>query len=174
MNHSFIEGKLKIPSLLVPILSIFLFQACTKNYSTNRIITTPPILIGITPIATGYELRLRAGNPEAFFGGYTLYTASTEFDSRNPSDFSVGKGCQLPLNLLPNQPVEYSIEISTNSGPLATPADGENQRRVCKIVATLNSGEYLTLRSSVISLDLNAGTKDIYVFSMPSNTIQVP
>lgn len=173
MNQSLSFGRTKCFSRLLPILILFLFSAC-KHYSSNRIITTPPTLIGIAPISSGYELRLRAGNPEAFFGGYTLYSAATVFDSRNPSDFSIGKGCELPLNLLPNQPIEYSIEITTSTGPLSTPGPGENTNRVCKIITTLNSGDYITLRSSVISLDLNSGTKDIYVFSMPSNTLQVP
>ncbi|PKA15388.1 LIC11661 family lipoprotein [Leptospira haakeii] len=158
-------------SILLLIFSLF---SC-YNYSTNRIVTTPPTLVGITLIGTGvYELRLRAGNPEAFFSGYTLYTGSTSDASRNPADFSSGKACELPLNMLPNQPKEYSIEVNPTAGPLAVPGAGENTNRVCKIVATLNSGDYVTLRSSVISLDLNSGTKDIYVFSMPSNTLQVP
>ncbi|TGL65735.1 LIC11661 family lipoprotein [Leptospira sarikeiensis] len=156
------------------LLSVLSLLSC-YNYSSNRIFTTPPTLVGITSIGTGvYELRLRAGNPEAFFNGYTLYTGSSADASRNPSDFSSGKGCQLPLNLLPNQPKEYSIEVNPTAGPLAVPGPGENTNRVCKIVATLNSGDFVTLRSSVISLDLNSGTKDIYVFSMPSNTLQVP
>lgn len=156
---------------LLPILFLF---SC-YNYSSNRIVTTPPTLVGITLIGTGvYELRLRAGNPEAFFSGYTLYSGNTADASRNPSNFSSGKECELPLNMLPNQPREYSIEVNPTDGPLAVPGPGENTNRVCKIIATLNSGDYVTLRSSVISLDLNSGTKDIYVFSMPSNTLQVP
>ncbi len=170
MNYSFFIGRISF--FIISSSSIFLLSC--YNYSSNRIITNPPTLVGIATIATGHELRIRAGNAEAFFGGYTLYTGTTAFASRNPSDFSTGKGCVLPLNLLPNQPIEYSIEVTPNSGPLAAPGTGENQNRVCKIIATLTTGEFITLRSSVISLDLNSATKDIYVYSMPSNTLQVP
>ncbi|PJZ68297.1 hypothetical protein CH373_10390 [Leptospira perolatii] len=147
---------------------------CYRNYSTNRIVTTPPTIISISAISSGHEIRLRAGNPEFLFNGYTLYAASTEFASRNPADFSSGANCQLPLNLIPNQPIEYSIEVSPNTGPLAAPGVGENQNRVCKIIATLTSGQFVTLRSSVFSVDLNNATKDVFVFSLPSNTISVP
>ncbi|TGK00592.1 hypothetical protein EHO59_11600 [Leptospira semungkisensis] len=159
---------------LFQIFSILLLILSCNNYSSNRIITNPPTIIEVSPIATGYELRLRAGNPEAFFGGYTLYVGATSDASRNPSDFASGFPCQKPLALIPNQPIEYSIEVSPTAGPLAVPGAGENQKRVCKIVATLSSGQYITLRSSVISLDLNTATRDVYVFSMPSNTMKVP
>ncbi|TGK06145.1 hypothetical protein EHO60_16250 [Leptospira fletcheri] len=152
-------------------------SGCAKTYSTTPIVTATPTIIGITAIATGYEIRLRAGNAEFLFNGYTLYTGSTSFASRNPSDFSTGAACQLPLNLIPNQPIEYSIEVSPTAGPLAVvPANSsQNPNRVCKIVATLTSGQYVTLRSAVLALNYVGGTtKDIYVLSLPSNTIQVP
>ncbi|EQA36171.1 hypothetical protein LEP1GSC047_3390 [Leptospira inadai serovar Lyme str. 10] len=172
------QNTVTIRSAILPIFCLFVaITGCSRNYSNTPIVTAPPTIIGIAPIATGYEIRLRAGNAEFLFNGYTLFTGSTAFDSRNPSSFSQGIPCQLPLNLIPNQPIEYSIEVSPTAGPLAVVPTGssQNPNRVCKIVTTISTGQYVTLRSSVLALNLVGGTaKDVFVFSLPSNTLIVP
>lgn len=152
----------------------FFFWGC-PHYSTTRLISTPPTLISIVPIATGYELRLRAGNPELFFSGYRLFVANTENDSRFPADMNTGIDCVNGLlNLIPNQPLEYSIELSPNSGPLAAVGTGENANRICKMNVTLTSGQYITLRSEVLVISIRNGAASGFVFSMPSNSLRVP
>ncbi|AYV54471.1 LIC11661 family lipoprotein [Leptospira kmetyi] len=157
---------------LLPVFSLLL--GC-PHYSTTRLISTPPTLISIVPIATGYELRLRAGNPELLFRGYRLFVANTENDSRFPADLNTGIDCVNGLlNLIPNQPLEYSIELSPNSGPLAAIGTGENANRICKMNVTLTSGQYLTLRSEVLVISVRNGSASGFVFSMPSNSLKVP
>ncbi|MBM9499507.1 hypothetical protein JWG44_04490 [Leptospira sp. 201903071] len=157
---------------LLPVVSLLF--GC-PHYSTTRLISTPPTLISVVPIATGYELRMRAGNPELLFSGYRLFVGNTENESRFPSDLNSGTDCVGGvLNLIPNQPLEYSIELSTNSGPLATPATGENTNRICKMSVTVTSGQYLTLRSEVLVISITNGATSGFVFSMPSNSLRVP
>ncbi|RHX85011.1 LIC11661 family lipoprotein [Leptospira stimsonii] len=157
---------------LLPVIS-FLFGC--PHYSTTRLISTPPTLISIVPIATGYELRMRAGNPELLFSGYRLFVGNTENESRFPADLNAGIDCVGGvLNLIPNQPLEYSIELSPNTGPLATPATGENANRICKMNVTVTSGQYLTLRSQVLVISITNGSTSGFVFSMPSNSLKVP
>ncbi|ALO25684.1 hypothetical protein KHM19_15030 [Leptospira borgpetersenii] len=159
-------------SLLLPVFSLLL--GC-PHYSTTRLISTPPTLVSIVPIASGYELRLRAGNPELLFSGYRLYVANRENDSRFPADLNSGVDCvDGILNLIPNQPLEYSIELSPNSGPLAAIGTGENPNRICKMNVTLSSGQYLTLRSHVLVVSITNGNTSGFVFSMPSNSLKVP
>ncbi|MDV6237109.1 hypothetical protein CH379_015870 [Leptospira ellisii] len=158
--------------LLLPL--VFFYWGC-PHYSTTRLISTPPTLISISPIASGYELRLRAGNPELLFTGYRLYVAGNENDSRNPADPNSGIECAGGvLNLIPNQPLEYSIELSPNGGPLAAVGTGENANRICKMNVTLASGQYLTLRSQVLVISITGGATSGFVFSMPSNSLRVP
>ncbi|EKR66440.1 MULTISPECIES: hypothetical protein [Leptospira] len=157
---------------LLPAFSLLL--GC-PHYSTTRLISTPPTLVSIVPIATGYELRLRAGNPELLFSGYRLYVANTENDSRFPADLNSGIDCvDGILNLIPNQPLEYSIELSPNGGSLAAVGIGENPNRICKMNVTLSSGQYLTLRSHVLVISITNGNTSGFVFSMPSNSLKVP
>ncbi|ASV08128.1 hypothetical protein B2G50_00505 [Leptospira interrogans serovar Canicola] len=159
---------------LLIFLMIFLFIGC-PHYSTTRLISTPPTLISIVPIATGYELRLRAGNPELLFDGYKLYVGNTENDSRFPADLNSGIECMNGiLNILPNQPLEYSIELSQTEGPLAAIGTGENTNRICKMQVSVTSGQYLTLRSQVLVVSITNGTATGFVFSMPSNSLRVP
>ncbi|XDD48785.1 hypothetical protein AB3N59_09985 [Leptospira sp. WS92.C1] len=157
---------------LLPAISLVL--GC-PHYSTTRLISTPPTLISISQIASGYELRLRAGNPELLFSGYSLFAANTENESRNPADINTGIQCVNGiLNLIPNQPLEYSIELSPNTGPLATPATGENANRICKMNVAVTSGQFLTLRSQVLVISIQNGLASGFVFSMPSNSLRVP
>ncbi|EMY79112.1 putative lipoprotein [Leptospira weilii serovar Ranarum str. ICFT] len=160
---------------LLFLLPVFSFLLGCPHYSTTRLISTPPTLISVIPIASGYELRMRAGNPELLFSGYRLYVGNTENESRFPSGLDSGIECVNGiLNIIPNQPLEYSIELSPNDGPLAAIGTGENANRICKMNVTLSSGQYLTLRSQVLVVSITNGNASGFVFSMPSNSLRVP
>jgi len=115
--------------------------SCT-NYSVSRVQTVPPILISLATLSTGGHLLVYRGtNPEIFFAGYKLYIGSTANEARNPEVLSSGIDC-INRSLLPNLPIEYSIEIYTSVG-LTQVATGENASRVCKFSTSLVSGKYI-------------------------------
>jgi hypothetical protein len=153
------------------ILIFFLiWQLGCTNFSAKKYTPAPPILISIKPIPTGYLLTFRGSNPEVFFASYRLYTGNSESAARNPADLGSGFDCS-GLNMLPNLPLEYSIEISPSAGALATVQTGDNSNRVCKIVATLTSGQFIAVRAIVLSFQ--TGTQS-FNFSAPSNVLVVP
>ena len=151
------------------ILFTFFIQSCT-NYSVSRVQTVPPILISLATLNTGGHLLVYRGtNPEIFFAGYKLYTGSTANEARNPSVLSSGLDCT-NRSLLPNLPIEYSIEIFTSEG-LTQVATGENANRVCKFSTLLESGKYISLRTLLLSFQ--PGSQGLQ-YSSPSNALIVP
>lgn len=163
-------------SLLVKFLKRFIFALSLfflfdcSNYSTYKPKPIPPILLSLKAIPTGHLLTFRATNPEAFFFGYRLYLGGTEAEVRNPSSLNQGIDCA-SINLLPNLPLEYSIEISPNTGGLAPVEAGDNPNRVCKIITNLQTGNFIVLRAMTISLQLGSNNLN---FSAPSNALIVP
>ncbi len=146
-----------------------LFISCS-NYTTTKLKPVPPILLSIKPIPTGYLLTMRASNPEIFFAGYRMFVGTSENSARNPTDFNSGVDC-FGINLLPNLPIEYSIEISPTAGALAPVEAGDNPNRVCKMVTSLSSGSYISLRTLLLSFQVGGGS---FTFSAPSNALIVP
>ena len=143
--------------------------SCT-NYSVSRVQTVPPILISLATLSTGGHLLVYRGtNPEIFFAGYKLYIGSTANEARNPLVLSSGIDC-INRSLLPNLPIEYSIEIYTSAG-LTQVATGENANRVCKFSTSLVSGNYISLRTLLLSFQ--PGSQGLQ-YSSPSNALIVP
>lgn len=168
MNISPLASKTISYSLLGIFVFIFLFQC--SNYTTYKVKPVPPILLSIKAIPTGHLITMRATNPEAFFVGYKLYVGNSESSVRNPSDLNSGIQC-VSLNLLPNLPIEYSIEVSPNEGGLAPVEIGDNPNRVCKMITQLQSGQFIALRAMTLSLQLGGGNLN---YSAPSNSLLVP
>ncbi|MCB1177082.1 MAG: hypothetical protein KDK36_05830 [Leptospiraceae bacterium] len=152
------------------ILIFILFLHFCTNFSTKKTTPVPPILVSLKTIPTGYLLTFRGSNPEIFFAGYRLYTGTSESEARNPSDLNAGADCS-SINLLPNLPLEYSIEISSTAGDLATVEEGDNPNRVCKIVTTLTAGQYISVRALILSFQIGSQSFNI---SAPSNALIVP
>lgn len=162
--------------LILLLLLLGSLLGCT-SYTTSPQYASIPTLIKIDAIATGYELVYRAGNPEIFFKGYKLYIGNTESESHDPPDIlNSGYGCSVYSGQLANFGTEYSIEISTDTtNSLAAAAAGENSNRYCKIEipTALQAGQYVTLRSLLLSIRAGTGTGGFSI-SPPSNTLQVP
>jgi len=151
-------------------LVISLFFISCSNYTTTKLKPVPPILISIKQIPTGHLLTMRASNPEIFFAGYRMFVGTSENSARNPNDLNTGIDCS-GINLLPNLPIEYSIEISPTAGALAPVQAGDNPNRVCKMVTSLSSGSYISLRALLLSFQVGGGS---FSFSAPSNVLIVP
>ncbi|MCB1159558.1 MAG: hypothetical protein H7A25_26530 [Leptospiraceae bacterium] len=145
-------------------LALFLLLSCS-NYSTNKIKTVPPTLVSITASNGGYILKIRANNPEVFFLGYRLYMGTTESEARNPADLSSGANCVNGLRTIPNQPIEYSMEI--NSDP------NINSGTMCKFQVNVQSGQYISIRGLLLSINLSNASDSVSP-SQPSNAIIVP
>lgn len=152
----------------LPIL-LFGLVYCS-NYSTTKAKPVPPILISLKAIPTGHLITMRSANPEIFFAGYRMFTGSTDEAARNPADLNAGVDCS-SINLLPNLPLEYSIEISPTAGALAPVEEGDNPNRVCKMVTSLTSGTYVSVRALILSFQVGGGS---FTLSAPSNALIVP
>lgn len=150
----------------VKIYIFFLFQAFFTFYCTHHTAiqqyANPPYIVSVTQIGTGvdYEIKVRAINMETVFAGYTLYTGSTEAAATAKPN---GTPCT-QLTIIPNVPTEFLIEASLNPG--AIPAR-------CNFPVSLNSGDYILIRSQIISIQLDSGTSH-FVYSPPSNIAKVP
>lgn len=165
---SFCNTKNLSNLLIIVFFALFNFS-CT-NYSVSRVQTIPPILISLATLSTGGHLLIYRGtNPEIFFAGYKLYIGNTPNEARNPDVLSSGLDC-INRSLLPNLPIEYSIEIFTSSG-LTQVATGENANRVCKFSTNLVSGKYIALRTLLLSFQ--PGNQGL-TYSSPSNALIVP
>lgn len=168
--------KAGFKKLILLSVAFSIFQFCT-NYSTSKQRTVPPILIsvsnltGISAIPSGYLITMRAGNPEIFFLGYRLYVGNTESASRNPADLNQGFDCDGGIKIIPNQPLEYSAEVSPKTDGLSAVNPGENANRICKFTTTVTTGQYLTLRSLLRSQTTTGTSINI---SAPSNSLIVP
>ena len=150
-------------------ICLFLISGCT-NYTVSRIQTIPPILISLTSLQSGgYLLVYRGTNPEIFFAGYKLYTGVGPSEARNPNDLFSGIDCSSRA-LLPNLPIEYSIEIHSSPGLSAVGA-GENANRVCKFQTSLTPGTYISVRTLLLSFQVGS---QAFQFSAPSNALLVP
>jgi hypothetical protein len=152
------------------LLALLLGQAFCSNYTTTKSKPVPPILISLKAIPTGHLLTMRSSNPEIFFAGYRLFPGNSENAARNPGDLNGGIDCS-GINLLPNLPLEYSIEISPNPGGLAPVEEGDNPNRVCKMNASLGSGSFVSVRALILSFQVGGGS---FTLSAPSNALVVP
>ena len=151
------------------VLSALFPLRCT-NYTVSRIQTIPPILLSLTQATTGgYILVYRGTNPEIFFAGYKLYIGASANEARNPTSLFSGIDCTSRA-LLPNLPIEYSIEINQTSG-LSTVNAGENANRVCKFQTSLTPGTYISLRTLLLSFQVGSQG---FQYSAPSNALVVP
>ncbi len=152
-------------------LYLFLSLSCT-NYSVSKSKTVPPILVSIGSISgvtSGYQIKMRVTNQEPFFAGYKLYVGPNENAARNPSDLNSGFSCTSGPAIIPNQPIEYVLEIASDASTL--PANGN---RLCTYQTTLKSGEYIAVRTLLVSIQpSNQGGNRINP-SLPSNTLIVP
>ena len=145
-----------------------LLAACT-NHTSREQFSSPPTIVSITPIASGHQILIRAVNAELVFAGYTLFVGTSETDV---SAKASGTACSTAV-LLPNTPTEYSIEASSAAGPLSAAATGENANRVCKFPVALQSGQYVLIKSQILSIQPDTGIIE-YRYSPPSNIVSVP
>ena len=156
---------------LALLTNFTLILGCT-NYSVTKSKTVPPILVSITAISgvtAGYTIKMRVTNQEPFFAGYKLYFAANENGARNPSDLNSGLSCTSGPAIIPNQPIEYVLEVATDVSTL--PA---NSNRLCTYQTTLTSGQYISVRTLLVSIQpSNQGGNRINP-SLPSNTLIVP
>lgn len=148
---------------------IFIFFNCT-NYSVTKTLPNPPVLISLAKLSTGGHLLVYRGNTsDIFFAGYKLYTGSSATAARNPSSLTAGLDCS-NRSLLPNLPIEYSIEIYTSEG-LSGVVEGDNGSRVCKFKTLLTAGDYISVRTLLLSFQIGSQG---FQFSAPSNALVVP
>ncbi len=156
---------------LALLTNFILILGCT-NYSVSKSKTVPPILISITSISGvsgGYTIKMRVTNQEPFFAGYKLYFATDENSARNPADLNSGLSCTSGPAIIPNQPIEYVLEVATDVATL--PANGN---RLCTYQTTLTPGQYISVRTLLLSIQpSNQGGNRINP-SLPSNTLIVP
>ena len=157
--------------LLVLLLNLILVLGCT-NYSVSKSKTVPPILVSIAPISGvtgGYTIKMRITNQEPFLAGYKIYVGATENASRNPADLNLGLDCKRGISIIPNQPIEYVLEVAADEKTL--PA---NSLRLCTYEASLTTGQYISVRTLLLSIQpSNQGGNKINP-SLPSNTLIVP
>ena len=160
--------------LLVLFLNLILVLGCT-NYSVSKSKTVPPILVSIAPISGvtgGYTIKMRVTNQEPFFAGYKVYVGATENASRNPADLNSGLDCKSGPSIIPNQPIEYVLEVAADVTTL--PANG---LRLCTYQIAnpaLTAGQYISVRTLLLSIQpSNQGGNKINP-SLPSNTLIVP
>lgn len=148
---------------------LFIFISCT-NYSVTKNQANPPVLISLAKLSAGGHLLVYRGNTaDIFFAGYKLYTGNTSSAARNPASLSAGLDC-INRSILPNLPIEYSIEISTSVG-LSSVETGTNANRVCKFSTALTAGEYISVRSLLLSFQVGSQG---FLYSPPSNSLIVP
>lgn len=163
----------KLDFVKVLFYGLIFLLGCT-NYSVSRTVSVPPVLISVTKIASGHQILMRAANPEIFFLGYKLYVGTSENDARNPASYTAtGYSCDY-RTVIPNLPVEYSAEVSSNAGGLSSVAAGENANRVCKFAVSLNSAQYVSIRAITFSFQGGRAGVQTVSFSAPSNALIVP
>ncbi|MBE7411650.1 MAG: hypothetical protein L6Q54_03290 [Leptospiraceae bacterium] len=170
-------------TFFILLFCYFQILSCT-NYTVSKQSTVPPILVSVahqntsslstvTVIPSGYLLVFKAGNPEIFFADYKLFVGNTENEARNPPDINKGTGCTGGPQLTPNQPIEYSAEISSQPGGLAPVNPGENTNRICKFQVTVSSGQYIAIRSALRSVS-PIQTSNTLNISASSNALIIP
>ncbi len=156
-------------AIAVVSCTIFFTINCT-NYSVTKNLPNPPVLVSLAKLKTGGHLLVYRGNTsDIFFAGYKLYTGSSATAARNPSSLTAGLDCT-NRSLIPNLPIEYSIEIFSSEG-LSGVVEGDNSSRVCKFKTLLTSGEYISIRTLLLSFQVGSQG---FQFSAPSNALVVP
>lgn len=157
-------GNVAFPSYLIAVFLVFLGN-CT-NYSTTSAVQAPPTLISITNNGnSNFTIKVRAQNPELIFQGYRLFEAPTEALAQNPTDLNQGAQCLLAQASIV-QPIEYLFEVD--------PSSNANTAGVsCRIFATITPGNYISLRTLGLAVNL-ANSTSSYRVSPPSNTLIVP
>ena len=151
------------------IFILILFTNCT-NYSVSKNRIVAPILISITKVTNGHNVKVRVTNQEPFLAGYKLYTAPNESTARNPADLTAGTDCSSALTILPNQPLEYSFDVTAT--PSTISPSGTN--RLCIFNINLTSGNYIAIRGLLLSIQPSNQTGNRVNPSLPSNSLLVP
>lgn len=148
-------------------IGLFVLLINCTNFTASKSKQAPPILIEVKALNTNvYQIKARAQNPEILFQGYRLYPGISERESRNPANLNSGIDCFGGLAEIPNQPFTYFFQISPEPGP---PNDGA----ICRFVANLGPGTFITIRSLLLSLNVTLGGI-VFEPSGPSNTLVLP
>ncbi len=113
--------------------------ACT-NYSSRPQTVNPPILLGIVREGSGHVMTVSAQNVEIGFINYRVYVGATEDASRGAA---VGAGVDCNPVILPNQAVEYTVEIK----PDQTTVTAGVTNRLCLAQMSAATGQYITMRA---------------------------
>lgn len=116
---------------------------------------------------------MRAGNPELLFIGYKLYTGTTSGDARNPADLTAGTDCQNGVESIPNQPKEYVVIIGNDVDTIPGDDLSASETLVCRYQTSLNPGEFVAMRSLLLSIQF-IDNGDAISVSAPSNSLIVP
>lgn len=122
------------------ILGFIAAVASCTNYSSRPQTVNPPILLGIVKEGSGHVITIAAQNVEVGFLGYRVYTGATEAASR---DAAVSAGIDCPPVIVPNQAVEYTVEVKPNQ---ATVTSGVTNR-LCLAQTSVAAGQYVTMRA---------------------------
>ncbi|MDF3818679.1 hypothetical protein P3G55_02135 [Leptospira sp. 96542] len=148
------------------LLVFFLHFGCT-NYTSTPSFQAPPTLISATNHGnSNFTLSVRAQNPEIIFQGYRLFVGNSEEEARNPINVNLGAGdCALVLGAVV-QPIDYLFEIDPSENT-ANPA------AVCRFFATVSPGQFVSLRSLGLAINLQNNSSQFRV-SGPSNAIPLP
>lgn len=143
----------------------FVLYSCT-NYSTTPSVQAPPTLVSIENKGnSNFIIKVRAQNPELIFQGYRLHTGVTEQESRNPIDVNIGTDCVIATSAVV-QPAEYLFEVD--------PSDSANTAGVvCRFRTTLTPGQFLTIRTLGLAINLQNSSSRFSV-SSPSNSLLIP
>lgn len=158
------------------LICIYIFGSCT-NYSVSKSKTVPPILVAVNNIldsnsniiSGAYRIRIRVTNQEPFLAGYKLYVGTSDNEARNPPDLTSGQDCTSGPSLIPNQPIEYVMDIAPNLSLLPAASN-----RICSYQATLTSGKYIAFRTLLVSIQPSSQSGNRINPSLPSNTLIVP
>jgi hypothetical protein len=151
------------------IFLFVLFTHCT-NYSVSKNRIVAPILVSITKVTNGHNIKVRVTNQEPFLAGYKLYTSTSESSVRNPADLTAGTDCSSALTILPNQPLEYSFDVTATPGTISP--SGIN--RLCTFNINLTSGQFIAVRGLLVSIQPSNQTGNRVNPSLPSNSLVVP
>lgn len=145
----------------------FFFWQCS-NYTATKYNTVPPLLVSIAANSdiAGYSITVRANNPEIFFVGYRLYVGNSDGEARNPADLTSGYNCASGLAIIPNQPIEYTLDIDPDT---AATRGGV----ACTFAANVTTGQYISIRGLLLSIQPTQ-TNNSFSLSLPSNSLIIP
>ncbi|MEM7179460.1 MAG: hypothetical protein AAF518_00995 [Spirochaetota bacterium] len=156
-----------IQKLFLACSILFISGSCS-NFTSEQFNTVPPLLISITANSdiNGYSVTVRANNPETFFVGYRLYIGNSDSEARNPADLNTGTDCLGGLAIIPNQPIEYTLDIDPD-------AAGSRGGVACTFATTVSSGQYISVRGLLLSIQPSQ-TNNTVSISLPSNSLIIP